>query len=48
MDKDLVMGSEILVVRETEVSPPDEDIGLRSEILTEIPKRIRTWLWDMN
>jgi hypothetical protein len=47
-DKDLVMGSEILVVSETEVSPPHEDIVWRSEILTEIPKWIRTWLWDMN
>jgi hypothetical protein len=25
-----------------------EDIVWRSEILTEIPKWIRTWLWDMN
>jgi hypothetical protein len=42
------MGSEILVVSETEVSPPHEVIVWRSEILTEIPKWIRTWLWDMN
>lgn len=47
-DKDLVIGSEILVVSEIEVSPLHEYIVWRSEILTKIPKWIRTWLWDMN